>query len=122
MSSCLYHVLDGPDYEQIFDLADWCGPMDIFNIGSDRTRLLGDHLTSTCMPMSQNTQKNKNFLKVLPVRDYLFKRHFSVHIAGKGISCSPDGGINVFIQPWCVDQTRLYKGSYMCFTQGIYKG
>ena len=109
MSSWLYHVSGGPDYVQIFELVDWCGPMDIFNMGSDRTRLLGDHLTSTCMPISENTQKSKNFLKVLPGRDYLFKRHFSVHIAGKGISCSPDGGINVFIQPWCADQANCTK-------------
>ena len=44
-------------------------------------------------------------MKVLPSRDYLFKRHVVVHVTGKGFSCSPIDGIAVFIQPSCEDET-----------------
>ena len=47
---------------------------------------------------------NQTLLKVLPRRDYLFKRHVAVHVVGNGFSCSPVNGIAVFIQPSCVDQ------------------
>ena len=75
-------------------------------MGDDRTRLLRDHSTSTCMPTFEDPQKNKRLLKLLPSRHYLFKRHTIVHIASKGFSCSPINSIKVFIQPWCVDQAN----------------
>ena len=96
----------GSDYVQIFDQVDLCRSMDMFTMGDDRTRLLRDQSTSTCMLTFEDHQKNKRLLKLLPGRDYLFKRHTILYVASKRFSCSPINGIKVFIQPWCVDQAN----------------
>ena len=103
------YVSGGSDYVQIFDQVNMRAPMDTFEMSSYRTRLLRDHLTSTCVSISENHQKNQKSLKVLPSRDYFFKRHFFVHVAGKRVSCSAVNGITVFIHPSCVDHANCTK-------------
>ena len=94
----------GPDYVQIFDQDDdACTRMTEFKMGSSRTTFLKDHLTTTCLSKSEDLRKSQTLMKVLPSRDYLFKRQVLVHIAGTGFSCSPVDGIPVFIKPSCED-------------------
>ena len=93
----------GSNYVQIFENIDVRIPMAKFEMSKDRTHLLRDHLMWTCITVPDDPLKNNDVLKVLPGRPHHFKRHFVVHIAGRGLSCSPVDGIRVFIQPTCVD-------------------
>ena len=80
-----------------------CSSLDVFEMGTHRTRILSDRLTSTCMSKPEDLLENQIILKVLPSRDYILKRHAIVYIAGGGYSCPPTRGIAVFIQPTCHD-------------------
>ena len=96
----------GPDYAQVFNQFDIGAPVDVFRMSSDRSVLLTDHLTSTCMSLSEHLHMNHILIKVLPSRDYLFKRYVIVHVAGKGFSCSPTDTTTVYIQPTCADEAN----------------
>ena len=103
---CYFSGSPGYAYVQILHQVDICASIDVLKIGSDWTRLLTDHLTSTCMSVSEDPQMGATVLKVLPGHDNRFKIHFITHVAGKGFSCSPVSGIAVFIQRSCGDKTN----------------
>ena len=103
----------GANYVQIFDHENAGIRMSVFEMGNNRTPLLGDHLTSTCLSKSQDLQKRQTVLKVLPSRDYLFRCDLILNIAGNGFSCSPITGIVVFVQPSCLDQGNC-PGVLLC--------
>ena len=92
----------GPGYVQFFSTED---PGDVardpYRLGDNRTALLGDHSTNTCIHVTMRNNDRFMWMKLMPLRSYLFQESFSVFIVGRSISCSPIDGVAVAVQPTC---------------------
>ena len=70
-------------------------------LSSDRTPLLTDHDFTTCI--SRSSTNSYMWAKVQPSEFFVRRKTVSVQLAGKGITCSPLGGISIGLQPSCDD-------------------
>ena len=92
----------GPDYVQIYyDLWPHLVCMSSYNMSSLRTPLLRDQLTSTCEPIFSDNEHIKFHAKVLPSQGHTSRPTVHIQLFGKGLHCSPIGGVSVSLHSSC---------------------
>ena len=75
-------------------------------LSNSRTPLLVDGDFTTCISRLSFTLQSSAWARVIPDEFYIRRNIFSIHLAGKGFTCSPVGGITVSLQPPCPDKTH----------------
>ena len=104
----------GPDYVQIY-YGLWPTPvcMSTYNMSSLRTPLLRDQLTSTCEPIFSDNEHIRFHAKVLPSQGHTSHPTVHLQLFGKGLRCSPVGGVSVSLHPSC-DEDEEHPSVVAC--------
>ena len=79
--------------------------------------LLSDQRTTTCLQIFSDPDQTHFEAKVLSQIYHLRRRLFKLHVAGKGLHCSPLDGVLVSLFPFCRNPENLNYGELCVMTK-----